>query len=64
MQSWSLEKFVNEFSEMEAARVWNVSQQAVNMARKGGRDIRIVLIDGFYEIRESKILRRINKRFV
>ena len=64
MQSWSLKKFISEYGETGAASVWGKTQQAVNLAVKAERNIRIVLIDDVYEVRESKILRTVNARFV
>ena len=64
MQSWSLQKFIRDHDENTAAEVWGVSQQAVNAATRGARDIQIILIDDVYEVVESKTLRRIHKRFL
>jgi hypothetical protein len=64
MQSWSLEKFISEYGEAGAAQVWGRTQQAVNMAKSSERDIQIILIDGVYEVRESKLLNAINARNV
>ena len=59
MQSWSLKKFVDEFGCIKASKVWGVSHQAVLSAIGNEREIRIVLVDGDYEVHESK---RLDKR--
>ena len=56
MQSWSLGKFVKDEGLDKAVRVWGVSRQAVEYALKVDRAIQITLIDGFYEVHESKTL--------
>ena len=68
MQSWSLGKFVDEYNIATVLSIWRrggvpVSRQAVEGAIKSDRAIRVVLLDGFYEIRESKVLSKtpINK---
>ena len=65
MQSWSLKHFIKDHDESTAAEVWGVSQQAVNAAVNNmSRDIQIILIDDVYEVVETKLLRRIHKRFL
>ena len=64
MQSWSLERFVEEHGAAAAASVWQrssepVSRQTVEQAIAKNREIRIVLIEGFYEVHEAKLLSRI-----
>lgn len=59
MQSWSLKSFIEEYSIGAVTQVWRVSRQAVFNARTSGRDIRIVKVDGHYEVRESKILKKV-----
>ena len=61
MRSWNLCSFVDEFGGQSAADVWGVSQQAVSMAVRNERNIQFILLDGFYEVRESKILNRIHE---
>jgi hypothetical protein len=65
MQSWSLKKFIKDHDENTAAVVWGVTQQAVNAAvNNESRDINIILVDDVYEVVETKLLRRIHKRFL
>lgn len=61
MQSWNLDKFVDEFGGQAAADVWNVTHQAVSFAIRTERDIQITLIDGVYEVHESKVLNRVKE---
>ena len=56
MESWSLERFVNLNGLVEAGNVWGVSHQAVSAALKSGRTIKIVQVDGIYEVWETKKL--------
>lgn len=59
MQSWSLKKFVEEHSVWEAGVVWGgKTHQAVYDAINGTREISVLLIDGIYEVRESKRLHK------
>jgi len=58
MQSWSLEKFVKERGLVAAGEVWGVSHQAVSGALRSGRVIQITLIDGEYEVFETKKLNK------
>jgi len=62
MQSWSLEKFVKEKGVVFAGEVWGVSHQAVSGAIKSGRIIRVTLIDGEYEVFETKQLKKGKKK--
>jgi len=62
MQSWSLEKFVNERGAKAAGEIWGVSHQAVFGAIKSGRVIRITFIDGEYEVFETKQLKKGSKK--
>ena len=64
MKSWNLRSFVSAYGEAAAASVWEVSQQAVNKALKQERNIQVVLLDGYYEVRESKILNKVSSHFV
>ena len=64
MRSWSLDKFVEEHGAAAAASVWQrsdqpVSRQTVEQAIAADRQIKIVLIEGFYEVHEAKLLSRI-----
>jgi len=61
MRSWNLDKFVDEYGGQAAADVWDVTHQAVSHAIRAERDIQIVLIEGVYEVRESKILRSVKE---
>ena len=68
MQSWSLKKFVDQHSVAAVKSIWRrgdvpVSRQAVEQAVDSDREIKVVLIEGFYEIHESKLLSKtpINK---
>ena len=60
-QSWGLKKFVDEYSVATVMSIWKrdgvpVSRQAVEGAVKSKRAIQVILLDGFYEIHEAKIL--------
>ena len=59
MKSWSLESFVDSHSAADAAIVWGKSRQTVEQAIAANRQIKIVLIDGYYEVHEAKLLSRI-----
>lgn len=61
MQSWNLKKFVEQYGHMAAVSVWGVTHQAVYGAISKGRNIQIVLVDGEYQVRESKILNRVKE---
>ena len=61
MKSWNLKSFVAAHGELAASSVWGVTQQAVNKAVNSERNIQIVLLDGVYEVRESKILARMSE---
>ena len=58
MQSWTLEKFVKLNGLVYTSKLWGVSHQAVGGAVKSGRTINITLIDGEYEIFETKKLKK------
>ena len=60
MQSWSLQKFVDEYGVTAAAAIWQKSRQTVEQALNAERDIKVVCIDGFYEVHEFKLLGRIS----
>jgi len=59
MQSWSLQKFVDEYGVAAAAGIWQKSRQTVEQALNAERDIKVVMIDGNCEIHEFKLLGRI-----
>ena len=59
MQSWSLEKFVDEYGVKRAATIMKKSRQAVQQAIIARREIKIIHIDGHYESHEFKMLSRI-----
>ena len=61
MKSWNLKRFTDEYGAVYAGNVWGVSHQAVYAAILKRRDIQIILLDGVYEVRESKVLKKINK---
>jgi hypothetical protein len=56
MESWSLSKFVKKHGLVFTGEVWGVSHQAVSGAIKSKRNINITLIDGVYEVFETKKL--------
>jgi hypothetical protein len=56
MQSWSLKKFVDINGVVFTGELWGVSHQAVSGAIKSKRNIKVTLIDGVYEIFETKQL--------
>ena len=58
ISSMSLKRYVEDYGIQRAVDIWGVTQQAVDKAYKSGRDIRIVELDGFVEVRESKVLSR------
>ena len=58
MQSWSLKKFVKDKGVVFTGEVWGVSHQAVSAAVRTGRAIQVTLIDGEYEIHETKQLNK------
>jgi hypothetical protein len=58
MQSWTLEKFVKLNGLVYTGKLWGVSHQAVSGAIKSNRTINITLIDGEYEIFETKRLKK------
>lgn len=58
MQSWSLEKFVEENGVVLAGVVWGVTHQAVSGAIKSGRNIHITFVEGKYEVFETKQLNK------
>ncbi len=64
MRSWSLKNFVEDHGAAAAASVWQrsdepVSRQTVEQAIANDRQINIILLDGFYEVHEAKLLSRI-----
>lgn len=61
MQSWNLNKFIAQYGISRTATIWDVSRQAVEKAVQNNRDIQIILIGDVYEVRESKILKRIRR---
>jgi hypothetical protein len=56
MQSWTLENFVKLNGLVYTSKLWGVSHQAVGGAIKSKRNIHITLIDGEYEVFETKRL--------
>ena len=58
ISSKSLKRYVEDYGIQRAVDIWGVTQQAVDKAYKSDRDIRIVELDGFVEVRESKVLSR------
>jgi len=58
MKSVNLKKFVKQHGCIATSSIWGVSHQAVSAAVRSKRDIQVVLVDGFYEVRESKRLAR------
>lgn len=59
MQSWNLDSFIEIYGIHTLVAMWGVSRQTVHACRGGKRDIRIIKVDGFYEIIESKLLKKI-----
>lgn len=64
MRSWNLKKFVEEYNTYKASVIWQVTRQAVEKAISTGRDIQVVEVNGYFEIRESKILNRIKSTYI
>ena len=58
MQSWSLEKFVNEYGVVKASLIWGKSHQTVGQAIESTRSIKIVQVGRYYEVHEFKMLGR------
>jgi len=58
IRSTNLKNFINDYGVHKLIEIWGVSPQAIDKARKSGRDIQIVELDGYVEVRESKLLRR------
>ena len=61
MKSWNLTRFIKLHGVVATASIWGVSHQAVSAAARTKRDIQVVLVDGYYEVRESKRLGRIKE---
>ncbi len=59
IRSTNLEKFIDENGLTSLIEIWDVSYQAIDKARKANRDIQIVELDDYIEIRESKVLKRV-----
>ena len=58
MRSTNLGKYVADYGFEAVVDIWGVSRQAVHKALNLQRDISIVELDGFVEVRESKVLSR------
>ena len=58
MQSWSLKKFVEDNGVVLTGLIWGISHQAVSVAARSDRAIQVTLIDGEYEIHETKKLNK------
>lgn len=56
MTSWNLKDFVKKHGPVLTSKIWGVSHQAVQNAVNANRDIQVTLINGLYEIHESKVL--------
>ena len=61
MTSWNLKRFIRLNSVVAVASIWGVSHQAVSAAARTNRNIQVVLVDGYYEVRESKRLGRVKE---
>jgi hypothetical protein len=61
MKSLNLKKFIKLHGVVATSDIWGVSHQAVSAAAKTNRDIQIVLVEGYYEVRESKRLGRVKE---
>ena len=59
MKSWNLSKFIKLHRCYVTGLIWGVSHQAVSAAARTNRNIQVVLVDGYYEVRESKRLARV-----
>ena len=55
----SLKRFVKENGIQRTVDIWGVSQQAVDKAYKSDRDIQIIELDGYIEVRESRLLNKV-----
>ena len=60
MKSWSLENFVDSHGVNAAAAIWQRSRQTVEQALLAEREIKIVLIEGYYEVHEFKMLNKVS----
>lgn len=58
MQSWKLKDFVKKYGPVTAGRIWGKSHQAVGSALDSRREIKIVLVNGYFEVHEFKLLGR------
>lgn len=58
MQSWSLDKFVDEYGVNHARLIWGVSRHAVEKALDSDRKIQVVHVNGHYHVWEGKLLNR------
>ena len=58
MQSWSLEKFVEEHGINNAIAIWGVSRHAVEKAIISDRHIQVIFLDDHYHVWEKKLLNR------
>lgn len=53
---------IAEYGVYAAATIGKRSRQAIEQALEANRDIKIVYVDGFYEMHEFKLLSRISSR--
>jgi len=58
MQSWSLGSFIEEYGVSCVTKIWGVSRQTVYMAKPKQRVIKVVMVDGNYEIWETRLLNK------
>jgi hypothetical protein len=61
MKSWNLNRFIKLNGVVATASIWGVSHQAVSAAARTDRNIQVVLVCGYYEVRESKRLGRVKE---
>jgi len=59
MQSWILESFIEAYSVTSVSDIWGITRQAINQARNDKRDIQIIRVDDYFEVVESKLLKKI-----
>ena len=59
ISSMSLKRFIEDNSIQAAVDIWGVSQQAEDKAYKSDRDIQIIELDGYIEVRESRLLNKV-----
>ena len=58
MKTWTLKDFVEDYGPVLTAKIWGKTYQAVGYAVESDREIKIVLVNGYLEVHEFKLLGR------